>query len=108
MDNKLPRPDYYEAVIQLRPMNKEVLRFIRNQVDKRNDTFISKEELVKTGVDIYITSQRFARTLGKKLKDNFKGELKITRTIFGYSKKRSRIVYRGTVLFRLKEEDKES
>jgi nonsense-mediated mRNA decay protein 3 len=92
---------YFEAVIQLRPADDEVIRFIENQVRKRDDIFISKVEKLKTGVNFWISSQRFARTLGKKLKQSFKGELIITRTLHTRHKLTSKDLYRATVLFRV-------
>ena len=101
--NTLPRAGYYEAVIQLRPKSQKVLRFIRDQVRKRPGVFISKEVVLKTGIDIYLSSQRFARDLGRKLKNQFQGELTISRALYGVNRQTSREVYRGTVLFRVKE-----
>lgn len=99
--------NYYEAVIQIRPSKKEVLDFIFNQVRKRkDDVFISKREDFKYGTNLFISSQRFARSLGKKLKDNFNGELKITKSLFKRERHTGKDLYRGTVLFRIKEEEK--
>lgn len=93
---------YYEGVIQLRPSDPEVIHFIENQIRKRKGVvFISKVVKQKTGVDLYISSQRFARNLGEKLKKSFKGELKITSTIFSKNRITSREIFRATVLFRL-------
>ncbi len=91
---------YYQAKIQIRPRDKEVLNYIRNQVAKKKGVEISKEIFFKTGIDVYITDQKFARNLGQKLKKVFKGELKITKSIFTRDRLRSKNVYRGTVLFR--------
>jgi len=101
-DNIYSKDQYFEAKLQLRPFNKEIYDFVLRQVAKRKNVFISKEVKLKTGIDIYLTSQRFARSLGKKLKDTFKGELKITRTLFSRDRLKSKLVYRGTVLFRMK------
>ena len=100
-DNIYSKDQYFEAKLQLRPFNKEVYDFVLKQVAKRKNVFISKEVKLKTGIDIYLTSQRFARSLGKKLKDTFKGELKITRTLFSRDRLKSKLIYRGTVLFRM-------
>ena len=93
-------PSYYEAIIQLRPFDEEVLNFINKQISERKDVFISKIEKLKTGVDLYLSSQRFAIALGKKLKKSFGGEIKITRKLHTVSKKTGKRVYRVTVLFR--------
>lgn len=98
---------YYEAVIQIRPRDKEILNYVRNQVRKKKNVYISKEEFRKYGIDVYVTDQKFARNLGQKLKRVFEGELKITRTIHTRDRQTSKEVYRGTVLFRRKEETKD-
>jgi nonsense-mediated mRNA decay protein 3 len=69
-------------------------------IDKRKDVAITRIEKLKTGVDFYITSQRFARSLGKMLKDNFKGELKISYKLHTRDRQTSRDKYRATIMFR--------
>ncbi len=92
---------YFEAVIQIRPQDEEVLKFIQQKVLERKGVFISKIIEMKTGWDIFISSQRFARTLCTLLKRKFKGwELKVTRTLHTRDKLKSRDIYRGTVCFR--------
>jgi len=99
--------EYYEAIIQLRPSTEELLRFIERSISERKDVFISKILPSKNGVDIYISSQRFARSLGQKLKRRFKGELKITRSLYSRDRMSGKLLYRATVLFRLApKEDK--
>tara|TARA_Y100000310_G_C20563076_1_gene754045 strand:- start:89 stop:415 length:327 start_codon:yes stop_codon:yes gene_type:complete len=98
---------YYEAILQLRNPNKEAVNCIVNAVNKRKDVFIAKKSKVRGGIDFYISSQRYTRTLGKLLKKSFKGELKISRKLFGVDRQKSKQLYRGTVLFRIEEEKKE-
>ena len=92
---------YYEATIQIRPFN-QVLEYVVQEVAKRKDVFISKTKELKTGIDIFLSSQRFARTLGKKLKERFKGALTISKQINRLDRQTGVILYRATVLFRLK------
>jgi len=96
---------YWEGVIQVRPKDKKVVDFIRAQVKKRDGTKISKELFFKYGADIYITSQKVARDIGKKLKSSFQGDLVITKKIYGYDNLKSKSIYRATVLFRVKEKE---
>ena len=106
MESEIYRSDgYYEAVIQIRPRDKEILNYIRNQIRKKKGVQISKEEFFKYGIDVYVTDQKFARNLGQKLKKVFKGELKITKSIHTKDRQTSREVYRGTVLFRRQKEE---
>jgi len=92
---------YYEAIIQLRPADKEILKFVNKQIGKKKGKVsIAKIVELKTGVDIYLTSQRFALSLGRVLKKSFKGELKITRSLYKISRITSKKIYRLTICFR--------
>lgn len=97
---KLPRPDYYQGILQLRDINDEILSFVRNQIKKRNDVAVTKTIKLPKGFDLYITSQKFIRILGKKLKDSFGGELKISSKLHT-TNKQGKELYRINVLFRL-------
>lgn len=94
------RQEYYEAVLQLRNPNEEAINCVVNAIEKRNDVHIAKTVWLKTGIDIYISSQKFAHTLGKILKKSYKGKLVESRTLYGQDRQSSRILYRRTVLFR--------
>ena len=95
--------EYYEAILQLRPANKEVLDFIFELISSRNDVTVSKIEELKTGCDIYLSNQKFARgTLAKQLKKKFKNsKVVISKALYGQHKMTSKLVYRATVLFRM-------
>lgn len=93
----------YRAIIQLRPMNDKAYDYILDLIEKRNDCFINKEEKLKTGVDIYINNNSFAVAIGKKLKDKFKGTLKLSRKLHSRDRVSSKPLYRVTVCFRLNQ-----
>jgi len=93
--------DYYEGILQLRNPNNEVIEFIKNQIKKREDVFVTKEKKLSSGIDFYITSQKYLQILGKKLKKNFNGELKISSKLHTKNRLTSKNVYRVNVLFRL-------
>ncbi|MDP3729030.1 MAG: NMD3-related protein [bacterium] len=100
-------PKYFEATIQLRPFDPDVFEFIEQQIkNKKNpEYFISKIDELKTGIDIYFSSQRYARTLGQLLKRKFpKGILLITKKMHTRDRMSDRELSRATVLFRLKPE----
>ena len=117
--------NYYEGKLQLRNPNEEVINFIRNQFKLRNSknfeslensknfqkhnekVWIAKQETVKNGMDLYISSNRFLLALGKKLKKSFKGELKKSRKLHSKDRQTSKTTYRVTVLFRLDKPDNE-
>lgn len=94
-------PKYYEGILQLRNPNEEVMNFIKNQFKNNQKAWISKVVNLKTGVDLYISSNKFLLSLGKKLKKSFKGELKKSRKLHTQNRLTSKKVYRGTICFRL-------
>ncbi len=92
-------PEYYEGILQLRNPNEEVINFIRNQFKNNSKIWVAKEEKLKTGIDYYISSNKFLLKLGKRLKKSFKGELKLSRRLHTKNRITSKNVYRVTVCF---------
>ena len=92
--------DYFEGILQLRNTNDEIIKYVVNQVEKRDDVHISNIKKVKNGFDIYISSQRFMRSLGNKLQNQFHGELKISKKLHTRNRLTGKEVYRVNVLFR--------
>lgn len=97
------RKEYYEAIIQLRPASSNIVKFVKEKIKSRKGVFISKEIKLKTGLDIYMSSQRLAQDIGKKLKQRFKGTTKLSRSLYGINKLTSKKVYRVTVCYREKD-----
>ena len=105
---QIPHKEYYEGIMQLRDCGKEVVEWVKNRTKKDARALITKEKKVRGGIDLYFTSQRYLRTIGKKLSETFEGEYKTTRTLHTRSKT-GRDLYRVTVLFRqypFKKDDK--
>ena len=94
-------PQYFEGILQLRNPTKESLNYVENQIKKRQDVFIAKTEKTKNGLDYYISSNRFLKTLGKKMQKRFGGELKLSPKLYTINRQTSKKVYRLTVLVRL-------
>ena len=94
--------EYYEAIIQLRPAKQEVIDFIYDLIGPRNDVKVSKVKEMKTGIDIYLSNQRFARgTLAKQIKKKFNNcKIVISKALYGQHKMTSKLTYRATVLVR--------
>ena len=72
-------------------------------VEKRKNVFITKFIDKKFGYDLYLKDQQFVKAMASRLKKRFKGEVKITRSLYGVNRQTSRKVYRLTVCFRLKQ-----
>ena len=96
-----PTPDrhaaYFEAILQLRDISDEVLRFVEDEIE-RNKIPVAKVQEVKNGHDFYLGNGNLTKNLGKKLQERFGGEHTVTSSLF--SRKDSKAVYRLTVLFR--------
>ena len=92
---------YYEGTLQIRNPNQEVINFISNQFKNNEKVWIAKQEKQKAGIDLYISSNKFLLSLGKKLKKSFKGELKISTKLHSRNRLTSKEIHRVTVLFRL-------
>jgi len=90
---------YYEAILQIRPKSGEMLKFIKENIKFKKNVFITKEESLKFGYNIYLTSQAYAKNLASLLKKKFDVEIKITYTLFG--RKEGKDVYRSTILIRI-------
>ncbi len=96
---KLPRPNYYQGILQLRDINDEMLSFVYSQIKKRGNVAITKTANLPNGKDLYITSQKFIQVIGKKLKESFGGQITTSSKLHTRSKS-GRDLYRVNVLYR--------
>lgn len=105
---KVKRFEYFEAVLQLRNPTPEVLSCVYNALKKRGTVNIAKEIPHKNGVDLYLSSQRFTRSIGRILKKSFhNGTLVESKKTYGVSRQTSKVLYRGTVMFRINQPDED-
>ncbi|MAG47773.1 hypothetical protein CL617_04145 [archaeon] len=91
----------FAAILQLRPNNLLLEMFVKDEIMRRKNAFITKEVSTKNGLDIYLTDKRFAVQVAKKLKKNFGGTIKQSPSLFTRDRQTSKLVYRLTVCFRL-------
>ena len=73
--------------------------FVSNQIGK-NSISIGKSVKQKNGIDLYLSSNKFLKQIGKKLKNTFSGELIESKSLFTVNRITSKKVYRGCILFR--------
>jgi len=92
---------YYEGILQLRNPSKELIKYVYKRIDKDNQAWVSQEKKVRGGIDLYLSSQKYLRQLGKKLQERFPGVLKTSRKLFTVQRGTGKRLYRVTVLFRL-------
>lgn len=97
---KIPHPDYFEGILQIRGGNQELLDWIQERVKADDKAAITKIKDVRGGIDLYVTDQHYLQNLGRKIQDTFAGVMKISQRIFTTDKMTSKHVYRVTVLFR--------
>lgn len=91
---------YYEAILQIRNVGKETIDFIEESIRKESSKgiYVAKRIQTKNGFDYYLSSKKFAQTLGKKLVETFGGVLKASPRLFGL--RDGKKVHRLTILFR--------
>jgi len=97
--------EYYQAIIQLRPADKDLINFVERRIEKSKNSWISKIVYLKNGIDYYISSNKMARQIGKQLKMNFDGELKESTKLYSRDRLSSKDLHRVTVCFRLRKEE---
>jgi len=97
---KIPHPDYFEGILQIRGGSQELLDWIQERVKADDRAAITKIKPVRGGLDLYITDQHYLQNLGRKLQEHHAGVMKISQRIFTTDKMTSKHVYRVTVLFR--------
>ena len=90
-------PNYYEAILQLRDVEKEVKEYVEEELF-RIKLPVAKQAKVKNGHDYYLADNGATLALGKRLQERFGGEL--TKTSSLHTKKDNKELYRVTVLFR--------
>lgn len=100
------RGNYYEGIIQIRgnKTKQEELRnfifsFIETRIGKEGNAFITKEEKLKEGTDIYIGSIKLANKVMSEAKKKFDLETNETYKLAG--EKDGKVLKRATVLLRL-------
>ncbi len=96
--------EYFEAILQLRPLNDELIKFALDQIEADGDVTIAKTVEKKYGVDLYLSSNTFTKKLGYKLKKRFRnGTLTVSRLHYSTDHMSSKHIFRLTILFRLDE-----
>ena len=93
--------DYFEGILQLRNPTEELLDCVEKEITKKGDVSIAKAKKIKNGIDFYMSSQRFLRSLGNKLQERFPGNMEISKKLHTKHRQTSKEVYRVNVLFRM-------
>lgn len=94
------RRDYFEGILQLRDPTEELLDLVWNQIEKHGIQ-VAKQVPHKNGVDIYVSSNSFLMSLGKKLSAAFNGQVKTSSNLHTRDRQSGKNLYRVTLLFEL-------
>ncbi|MEK6950237.1 MAG: NMD3-related protein [Nanoarchaeota archaeon] len=90
-------PMYYEAILQLRDVSSAVITFTEAEF-LHHKIPLAKRDAVQHGYDYYVADSKFTKALGKRLQQQFGGELLVTASLYG--QKDGKEIYRLTILFR--------
>ena len=85
----------------MRNPTEELLDFLAKEIKEKGNVFVAKTKKVGDGIDLYISSQRYLRTLGNKLQERFPGQPEVSSSLHTRNRQTSRDVYRVNVLFRM-------
>ncbi len=91
---------YYEAKIQIRPNDPELVAFVKKEIEKNKIELIDENKL-KEGLDLYITSSDFAVRIGKLFRNKYKIKPKVSKTLTGENKQIGKRIYKLTVLLKI-------
>lgn len=96
---------YFEGTLQLREATPELLEFVRADIaaHAKDGVHIAKEKGRGGSADFQLTSTKYMRQLGKRLRARFNGELTETVKLFSRNKQTSKEIYRTNVLFKLRK-----
>jgi nonsense-mediated mRNA decay protein 3 len=106
--------EYFEAILQIRNKNDNIIKEVLSELDliledeKKRSVFATKLLELKNGVDIYITSQKHVKEIGRRLYDIFGGEIKINEQLFSRNHLTSKNLYRINLLLRIPDFKKHS
>jgi NMD protein affecting ribosome stability and mRNA decay len=97
--------EYFEGVLQLRETTPELMQFVRKDIaeHEKQGVHIAKEVVKGTSADFKMSSAKYMRALGKRLKKRFNGELSEAVKLFSKNKQTGKEIYRVNVLFRLRK-----
>ena len=90
---------YFEGAIHLRNVKDSFRPMIKQTLENAREKgmFVTKESHGKDWMDLKITDQRVARTVGQKLQEHYGGELKVDAKHFSEDKQSGKIIYRSDI-----------
>lgn len=95
---KISSNQYFEAILQIRTTNEEILKATINTI-KKEKSFISKIKKLKTGLDFYISSRKTAVKVAKYLKKRFGGNTKATTKLHSKNHTTGKEIKRVTICY---------
>lgn len=93
--------NYFAGIMQLRNPTKELIAFIKNELEKKQGVFVNKVVELKNGVDLYVTKNQPIIQVGKLVQKRFGAEFKSSSKLFSRDSQSSKELHRVTVLLRM-------
>jgi len=90
---------YFEGHLQLRNIDKELMRFVRDFAFENNLNFVD-EKRTKTSFDCKVSNNKAMLKLGNILVKVFSGYQLVTRKLYSQDKMSGKRIYRMTLLFK--------
>lgn len=106
---QMPHLDYFEGIIQIRNVaedEKDEIAELAQEESKREEkrhVYVTKIEVMKGGIDLFLTSQKHLQGVAKRLHKHFGGTLKIDEKLFTRDWTTSKDVFRVNATLLLPE-----
>jgi NMD protein affecting ribosome stability and mRNA decay len=96
--------DYFEGTLQLRGADDKLADYVKADIAAHANEGVHVAKATGRGgnLDFKLTSAKYMRALGKRLKQRFNGELTETSKLFSKDKQTGKEIHRVTVLFRMR------
>ncbi len=102
-DCSLKNSEFYTGILQVRNTkdNTDKIDSLVNKAVSDTKSVVTKRQVVKNGIDYYVSSMRALRRASRCLQERFGGEVTFNEKLFTRDKQRSKDVYKVNTLVKL-------
>jgi len=99
------REQYYEGILQIRNPKQEAIDYIHRDIAYNADQKVKITKMVehKNGIDIYLTSQKYAQAIAKRLHNEFGGSITLSSRVHTRDTKKNKDLKRISILYVIPE-----
>ena len=102
---KLSKSGYFQGILQIRNKKnakfQDVLTLVIGDIERNEPITVAKIVEMKSGVDFYLSSNKYVHCLGRKIHGEFGGDFVVSKKLYTKDHQSGKNLYRVTVLVRL-------